>query len=182
MDFFSSLLSLLDGIHKKNYTAGLFLLILSVSGNYIAETLSCSTRYILTHNMLAKQIMILFMIYFTINFTSDTVIEPVKQMKNAFCVWLFFLMFTKMNIYFTIAAFILLTVLYTLKNYKSYWKQEKNEKLYLYTDGISKIVEATMLITVILGFLIYFIKQHREHKKFDYLKFILGKVNCDHNK
>ena len=87
MDFFSSLL---DGIHKKNYTAGLFLLILSVSGNYIAETLSCSTRYILTHNMLAKQIMILFMIYF--------------------------------------------------------------------------------------------IKQHREHKKFDYLKFILGKVNCDHNK
>jgi hypothetical protein len=27
-----------------------------------------------------------------------------------------------------------------------------------------------MLITVILEFTIYFIKQHREHKKFDYLK------------
>ena len=47
---------------------------------------------------------------------------------------------------------------------------------------VSKIVEATMLITVILGFTIYFIKQYREHKKFDYLKFIIGKVNCDHNK
>ena len=179
MNFFSSLL---DGIHKKNYTAGLFLIILAVAGNYIAETLSCQTRYVLAHNMLAKQILILCMIYFTINFTSDTVVEPVTQMKNAFYVWLFFLMFTKMNIYFTIAAFLLLATLYTLKNYKDYWKQEKNEKLYHYTDGISKMVEDTMLITVILGFVIYFIKQHREHKNFDYLKFILGKVNCDHNK
>jgi hypothetical protein len=179
MNFFSSLL---DSIHEKNYTAGLFLLILSVSGNYIAETLSCRTRYILAHNMLAKQILILFMIYFTINFTSDIAIHPVTQMQNAFYVWVFFLMFTKMNIYFTIAAFLLLATLYTLKNYKTYWKQEKNDKLYHYTDEVSKIVEASMLITVILGFIIYFIKQHREHKKFDYLKFIIGKVNCDHNK
>ena len=67
---------------QKKLYSWFILLIRSVSGNYIAETLSCSTRYILTHNMLAKQIMILFMIYFTINFTSDTVIEPVKQMKN----------------------------------------------------------------------------------------------------
>jgi len=180
MNFFSSLL---DRIHEKNYTAGLFLLILSVSGNYIAETLSCRTRYILAHNMLAKQILILFMIYFTINFTSDIAIHPVTQMQNAFYVWIFFLMFSKMNIYFTITAFLLLASLYALKNYKTYWKQEKKDKLYHYTDEVSKMVEATMLITVILGFIIYFIKQHREHaKKFDYLKFILGKVNCDHNK
>jgi len=131
--------------------------------------------------MLAKQIMILFLIYFTINFTSDTVINPVIQMQNAFYVWLFFLMFTKMNIYFTVLAFLLLATLYTLKNYKAYWKQEEKDELYRYTDDVSKIVETTMLITVILGFVVYFIKQHREHKKFDYLNFILGKVECDHN-
>jgi len=179
MNLFSSLL---DRIHKKNYTTGLFLLILSVSGNYIAETLSCSTRNILTHNMFAKQIMILFMIYFTINFTSDVTIHPAIQMENAVYVWLFFLMFTKMNIFFTVSAFLLLATLYTLKNYKNYLKDQKNEKQYNYIDGISKMVEATMLITVILGFILYFIKQRRDHKNFDYLKFILGKVNCDHNK
>ena len=92
MTFFSGLL---ERIHKKNYTAGLFLLILSVSGNYIAETLSCRTRSILTHSMLAKHIMIMFLIYFTINFTSSEVVHPFTQMENAFYIWIFFLMFTK---------------------------------------------------------------------------------------
>ena len=49
-----------DKIHKQNYTTGLFLLVLSVSGNFIAETLSCRTRSLLTHSMIAKNILILF--------------------------------------------------------------------------------------------------------------------------
>lgn len=171
---------LLERIHKKNYTAGLFLLILSVSGNYIAETLSCRTRSIFTHSMLAKHIMIMFLIYFTINFTSSEVVHPLTQMESAFFIWIFFLMFTKMNIYFTVAAFLLLTILYTLKNFSKFYKLKNEEQLYLKTDYMSKIVEATMIITVILGFIIYFKKQHKDHKNFDYFKFILGKVHCDH--
>ena len=89
-------------------------------------------------------------------------------------------MFTKMNIYFTITAFLLLTILYTLKNFKTFYKLKKEEQLYLQTDYMSKIVEATMIMTVILGFMVYFRKQHKDHKHFDYLKFILGKVHCDH--
>jgi hypothetical protein len=177
MTFFSGLL---ERIHKKNYTAGLFLLILSVSGNYIAETLSCRTRSILTHSMLAKHIMIMFLIYFTINFTSSEVVHPFTQMESAFFIWIFFLMFTKMNIYFTVTAFLLLTILYTLKNFSKFYKFKKEEQLYRQTDYMSKIVEASMIMMVILGFLVYFRKQHKDHKNFDYLKFILGKVHCDH--
>jgi len=43
------------------------------------------------------------------------------------------------------------------------------------------MVEATMLITVIVGFLIYFIKQHREHKKFDYLYWVRSTVTIINN-
>ena len=177
MSFFGRIF---ENIHKKNYTAGLFLLILSVSGNYIAETLSCRTRSILTHSMLAKHIMIMFLIYFTINFTSSDAVHPVTQMESAFYIWIFFLMFTKMNIYFTVAAFLLLTMIYTLKNFKNFYKVKKEKQLYLQTDYMSKIVEATMILTVILGFIVYFRKQGKDHKNFDYLKFILGKVHCDH--
>ena len=177
MNFFSNIL---NKIHKKNYTTGLFLLILSVSGNFIAETFSCRTRSLLTHSMIAKNILILFLIYFTIDFTSDEISNPATQMQNAFYIWIFFLMFTKMNIYFTVAAFLLLTMLYTLKKYKVYYKKLKQKQLYVQTDQLSKMVEGTMLLTVIVGFIQYFIFQRKDHKNFSYLKFILGKPACDH--
>jgi hypothetical protein len=177
MNFFSNIL---DKIHKQNYTTGLFLLVLSVSGNFIAETLSCRTRSLLTHSMIAKNILILFLIYFTIDFTSDEIINPTTQIIHAFYIWIFFLMFTKMNIYFTVCTFLLLTVLYTLKKYKNYYKKQKQKQNYFQTDKISKIVEGTMLMTVIIGFIQYFIVQKKDHKNFSYLKFILGKELCDH--
>ena len=89
-------------------------------------------------------------------------------------------MFTKMNIYFTVCTFLLLTVLYTLKKYKNYFKKQKQKQNYFQTDKISKIVEGTMLMTVIIGFIQYFIVQKKDHKSFSYLKFILGKERCDH--
>ena len=177
MNVFSDLL---DKIHKQNYTSGLFLLVLSVTGNYIAETLSCRTRSILTNNMLIKHLLILFLIYFTINLTADEALHPMTQIQNAFFVWIFFLMFTKMNLYFTIVAFLLLAVLYTLKNFKKFYKKTNDQSLYAQTDHISKMIEGVMLITVVIGFVLYFFKQRKEHKNFKYLNFILGKVQCDH--
>lgn len=179
MSFFSELF---NNTFKFNYVTGLFLLILSISGNFIAETLSCQMQKILTHNMIVKQLMILFMIYFTIDFTTSENVYPLHQLKGAFGIWLFFLMFTKMNIYFTITAFILLALLYVCKNFENYWKKKKNEKKLKYIVDKSKIIEKLMILTVLIGFISYFIKQHNDHKNFSFLKFILGKEHCDHNK
>ena len=167
---------------KFNYVTGLFLLILSISGNFIAETLSCQMQQILTHNMIVKQIMILFMIYFTIDFTTSENIYPLHQLQGAFGIWLFFLMFTKMNIYFTVVGFILLALLYACKNFENYWKKKENEKNVNYMVNKSKIIEKLLMLTVLIGFITYFLKQYNEHKNFSLLKFILGKEKCDHNK
>jgi hypothetical protein len=171
-----------NNIHKRQYTVGLFLLILSISGNFIAETLSCQTQKILSHNMFVKQIMILFMIYFTINFTSSEIINPIDQAVNAVGVWVFFLMFTKMNIYFTVIVFLLLASLYVVKNFKEYWKSKKDKAKYDKTVKMGKMIEKIMIVTACIGFILYFIKQHKEHKsKFSFIKFIFGKERCDHN-
>ena len=71
---------------------------------------------------------------------------------------------------------------YTLhvKKYKAYYKKLKHKQLYIQTDKLSKMVEGTMLLTVIIGFVQYFIFQRKDHKNFSYLKFILGKPQCDH--
>ena len=42
-----------------NLITGIFLLILAVSGNFIAETLGCKTQKLLSENMFAKNIIII---------------------------------------------------------------------------------------------------------------------------
>ena len=53
------------------------LLVLSVSGNFLAETLGCQSQKVLG-NMVVKHVLILFMIYFTIDFTQrdQDIINP----------------------------------------------------------------------------------------------------------
>ena len=54
--------------YNDEYIKGIFLLALGVSGNFVAETLGCQTQKLLTESMLAKQSVILMMIYFAIDF------------------------------------------------------------------------------------------------------------------
>ena len=44
----------------KKYTKGLFLLILTISGAFIGETLGCKTRKLLTENIYAKYLCKIF--------------------------------------------------------------------------------------------------------------------------
>ena len=102
---------------NTNYIKGLFLLILAVIGNYVGETLGCETRKLLTKNMLIKQFIILLMIYFTISFSGNVGQNPVFIMKQTVLLWAFFLMFTKMNIQFTITIFCFMAILYIIENF-----------------------------------------------------------------
>lgn len=63
---------------------GIFLLILAVSGNYVAETIGCQTARNLTSNMLFKHAIILMMIYFTLNFTSVNNPNPMDMFKKLY--------------------------------------------------------------------------------------------------
>ena len=173
---------ILEHVHEQKYTSGLLLLILSVAGNFIAETLGCETQRLLLRSMVAKQILILFLIYFTINFTASGNIHPMQQIQNSIYVWIFFIMFTKMNVYFTIIVFLMLAVLYGIGNFQSYYTLNKQLEDYDRLEKMSSKLELIMLATVAIGFTYYLVRQKQEHKNFSILKFLLGSVRCDHSK
>jgi len=169
----------------EKYLTGLFLLILTVSGGFVAETLGCSTRKLLSENQLVKQAILLFLIYFTINLTSGNDREdPINKIKSAIFVWIFFIIFTKMNIYFTGLVFFLLTVIYILNNYKKHYENVKESKeskeliknLEKYIDKL----EILMFLFLIIGFITYFLKQKKDQKQFNYLYFLFGRRKCRH--
>tara|TARA_Y100000389_G_C17422520_1_gene497559 strand:- start:803 stop:1342 length:540 start_codon:yes stop_codon:yes gene_type:complete len=161
---------------------GLFLLILAVSGNFVAETLGCRSQKLLSESILAKHFVLFFILFFSINFVDESGSHPKDSLLVTMCVYLLFVMFTKMNLYFTLLVFSLLMMLYinqTFINYHDSKNNDKRKELHLKFQG--KMYVLTVLL-IIIGFLLYFKKQYTEHpntKTWSTYKFIFGTPVCD---
>jgi len=182
---------------------GIFLLLLAVSGNFVAETLGCKTQYALSNNMYLKNLVILFMIYFTINFTSDDVSHPLHTLQGTVIIWIFFVLFSRMRPMYTIAVIILLMITYILNNLRTYYKatapapqkddksvemgQHKEEEQDKRQSALDKqLFELQTLslgsasLLILFGSMMYLMDKKREYgKKFRVLTFIFGVKKCD---
>ena len=165
------------------------LLVLSVSGNFLAETLGCQSQKVLG-NMIVKHVLILFMIYFTIDFTQrdqDT-INPFINVFKAICVWILFHLFTHMNIIPTFIVGFLLMILFFISNYRHYIDNKKKKsttdlKNLESMDNTLKLTQelifAAMIVIILVGCSIYYFEKKREYKTdFKTWKFIFGVKKC----
>jgi len=174
----------------------LFFLILALSGNFLAETLSCQTQKIFQH-MYAKHIVLFFMIYFTIDIVErggQEPSDPAKQLMDASILYIAFHLFTKMDFSFTIVIFLMLCAIYIIGNYRNLyeyrkdklkknpkmkdlvWEYEKTDKnlqsiqMYLYYGSIAGILTGSFL---------YFLRKKQEYgNKFSLYKFFEGVEVC----
>ena len=177
---------------------GLFLLLLAISGNFIAETLGCQTQKLLTESIMAKQLMTFFIIFFTISYSNKDIDSPQSKLTKASLVYGFFLLFTKMNLTPTIIVLVLLVGLYIAGIYKNYYNalynkkhSKKHSKKYSKNDirphqenikQITKIQRITMIgiiAVIISGFFLYYKEKRIEYNNsFDFAQFIFGVVKC----
>ena len=79
--------------------------------------------------MFVKHILILFMIYFTIDFTQNNndLANPVMNLFKAIVVWILFHFFTHMDLVPTAIAIVLIMILFFISNYRHYLS-EKSKK------------------------------------------------------
>ena len=174
---------------------GVFLLFLAISGNFLAETLGCQTQKLLTNSVAAKQIMIFFIIFFTLDFSNLSIEKPSTKFFKTVFVYIFYLFFTKMNRIPTLIVFILLIATYVTNSYKKYYKAKFEEKtttnIELHKTKLKHkkmsdtllLLESFLLgiimIVILVGFIKYYIQQKNEHKKdFNLFKFIFGVIKC----
>tara|TARA_Y100001970_G_C14183349_1_gene831084 strand:- start:1360 stop:1908 length:549 start_codon:yes stop_codon:yes gene_type:complete len=179
----NKLTSLLNNDTDLELILGIFLLTLAVSGNFIAETLSCKVRSLLSTNMYAKNMVILLIIYFSLGLVSDKSVIPIEHFKNSFVIWVLFLVFNKMSVLFTMFAFILLFVILVCKNWIDYYEatdKENNKEIIAQLNNTTRYLMLITCISIIIGFLLYFKKQYSDHyKNFNFITFLFGKVSCD---
>ena len=179
---------LFDNEQYESILKATFLIILSVAGNFLAETLGCQTQTLL-NNMYAKHVLIFFVIYFTIDFTQgDKVDDPFMNVGKAFLVWLLFHFFTHMDLVPTAIAIVLIMILFFISNYRHYIS-EKSKKATTdlenleNRDRVLKQVQNVLFVaaiaTILIGSAVYYIEKRREYKKeFKLFKFIFGVKNC----
>jgi uncharacterized membrane protein len=178
--------------YNPNMLKSILLLTLAVSGNFVGETLGCKTRYYMSNNIFVKHAVLIFIIFFTLNFSSTENDHPLDSMKTAFAIWISYLIFTKQNINFTAISAGLIILTYILDSYITYYKNkiEKSDK----TDD-EKIVSLHKLknynkyrdlsfnatiISIIIGFGLYFNDKKQEYgDDFNIITYIFGKVSCD---
>ena len=170
---------------------GLFLLLLAVSGNFIAETFGCQTQELLSESIMAKQIMTFFIIFFTISYSNSDTENPTTKLIKSSIVYIFFLLFTKMNIFPTVVVLFLLMGLYISNNYKKFFistfnkKNKSNKNLVSHQDKIKNITKIQKIliigvaIVISMGFFNYYKEKQIEYKNsFEFRKFIFGVVKC----
>jgi hypothetical protein len=170
-----------------NINKGLLVIILFVSGKYVTtKILSCRIQELLNGNVYVQYILLFIIIYFTIDFTTDDgiIVSPLENIKITCLVWVLFIMFAKMNLYFTIFTFLLFLITYYIQNQIVYYRKinDKNE----YKESIVSLISVErklvlfIIFTIILGFALYFFKEYKDKKKeWSFIKFIFGTLHCD---
>jgi hypothetical protein len=178
-----------------NVIAGVFLLFLAISGNFLVETLNCHTQQLLTNSVVAKQVMIFFIIFFTIDFSNLVVEKPSVKLVKTVMVYIFYLLFTKMNKKPTLIVFILLIITYIVNSYKRYYrfryeeitnssielhKEKKHHQQYAdYLLRLEAILLFTIMVTILVGFYYYYNQKLKQDKKLKLLDLLTNIVKCD---
>ena len=80
-------------INVSHMLKSIFLLIIAVSGNFVAETLGCKTQQLLSTNMYAKQLVTICIIYFSLSLFSNDDQYPGSNLLSATIIWFIYLLF-----------------------------------------------------------------------------------------
>ena len=168
--------------YKENSIHGVFFLILLLCGNFVAQLLGCKTQKMLRENMYAKYIIAFIILFFSMNLMkADESINPLETFQLSMYIFIMFIMFSRMNLNFTILVFSLLLLIYIVSITIKYLETTNPEHERL-TDlyQVRKNLYNVVFLLIIIGFTLYFLKQRKDHKKnWSTLKFIFGKRVCD---
>ena len=165
----------------------IFILILIISANFLAQLFPCRLQKILLENMLFKHLFGYFtMVFFVVLSAPIDNKSLQKVIPEALLLYLIFILITKVNTHIFYILIILLGICYLItlqKNYEidnninnSNEKDSNRIKLY---NSILNGIYIIIFVLLILGIIIYMGEKKIEYNKnFSYQTFFFGKPLC----
>jgi len=143
-----------------NATPFLFLLSASILTNFIGDTMGCKIQKIFSKNTLLKYIVILFLIYTTITMI-DKNTKPKTHIIKSIYILILFILFTKNTLRMTVVIGLCMILLFIIEDYINYYKNIKNIEKVNQLNKISLNLKYIILILIIVGHLLYIVKQKK---------------------
>ncbi len=171
---------MVKALFNREIIRGIFLLVLTILGTTVENTYSCQTLQFIYRNTIARQFLLICMIFFIIDFSTEKDLYPLHSLKYTIILYLLYVAISKQNIYFGSCIFLLLCTMYILNDLIDYYESLDDEKdiehLYIALNYLFYIT----LSVIGMGFIVYFMKEYKEHRKtFKVVKFLFGTNKCD---
>lgn len=187
-----NILSSFSSIETKLYP--IFILILIISSNFLAEVFPCRFQEMLSKNMYLKHIFGYLTMVFFVTMTLDeynNTYSFTELFKSSLFMYFGFIVFSKTSTKFFFPVLFFLGLLYILHIRKSQLQtqlQQKNTTDDMISsnqkqlDTLNTIMDVSSKITLVIlamGFFVYIGEKRVEYKNnFNFLTFLFGKTNC----
>mgnify|MGYP003682319129 CR=1 len=166
-------------IKLDNILIGVLLVIIIVSGNYLGQMIGCNFQYLFTTDVLFKNLILIFTIYFTLSISNTTLTHPFNNFKFSMLLYIIFKIFTRMPKEYSFICIIILTFITVSEQYKSYLLGIQNYDKYKLVTKRQQNLVALFLILLIVGHIRYIkTKYLRYGKKFNIIDFYFFGGKC----
>ena len=153
-----------------------------VTANYLRELLNCSVQKMLNNSMIVKHIALLILIILTIEYNDDYYksVNIYDKILLIFRTYIGGILIMKLPVEYFISFISVFFIQYALQLYINE-NSESNKSTTISNEileNIEYILQHVLYGIVAIGNIQYFIKQYREQKDFNIMKYIFGVIKC----
>ena len=162
----------------------IFILIMIISANFLAEIFPCRFQELLNSNNYIKHIFGYLTLVFFVSLNIQNLNTNLSQLfTKSLYLYIGFLLLSKTNKHIFMTILILLALLYIIHLKKTIElqnnKNNKQSPILQNLESYSLIIKKSIFTLLIIGFILYLGEKKYEYKKqFNYLTFLFGKPNC----
>ena len=172
----------------------IFIFILIISANFLAQIFPCRLQHVLRNNMFIKHVFGLFTMIFFVVLSSEIKNKNISNIVNSsFLLYILFILIAKCQIYVFYIILLFLGITYIIhivkqeeiesskndSNEKDSNEKDSNKERHSIYDNIIYVLYILIIILIILGVIMYMGEKKIEYKKkFDYITFFIGKPLC----
>jgi|LakMenE01Jun11ns_1017448.scaffolds.fasta_scaffold9230093_1 hypothetical protein len=162
-----------------NFINPLLLLFLTISGNFLAPLFPCQVQELFTTSIFHKHILAFFTLFFAIVLANNEINNLKLLFRKTILLYLLFILITRMDKNFFLLFLFILAAKYLLEKQIEDLSKEIPEEVLNNYNKMNKMLQYTLIIIGIIGFLIYLGEKKYEYgADFDFTTFIFGKTIC----
>tara|TARA_B100000424_G_scaffold148528_1_gene113162 strand:+ start:7831 stop:8340 length:510 start_codon:yes stop_codon:yes gene_type:complete len=151
---------------------GIFLLLLTLSSKYFTKYLGFNFHSILNKAPLMKNVLLFSFIYFAITLTSteknSKELHPLILLRLSFGIYIFFILFGKMEYYCTLITVILLLSAYVNYTFYRYYKKNNKIEEFKKLKKIQNVIYTFIIVTLVVGISL----KYNKHKNESIIKYL----------